>query len=110
MHSEREQQRIDYLVMGRSRPSPARTRKLRKAVVVLADGIEDRVQLRERWSHKAEGTPETHEHADQAQRRPGSLARLYAAGRSMTTSWRRRTPSWNPIVPSPPASRFAPPT
>ena len=80
MHDERERQRFDHLVMGKLRPSPARTRKLRKAGVVLAPGIEEAVQLRERWSHKAQGTPETHEHADQLRRRPGSLARLYASG------------------------------
>ncbi|KKI18243.1 hypothetical protein XM50_14340 [Sphingomonas sp. Ag1] len=48
--------------------------------MVLEPGIEERVQLRERWSHKAQGTPETHEHADRARRRPGSLARLYSTG------------------------------
>lgn len=78
--SDRERQRFDHLVLGRDRPSPARTRKLRKSAVVLAPGIEEAVQLRERWSHKANGTPQTHEHVDAARRRPGSIARLYASG------------------------------
>jgi hypothetical protein len=77
---ERERQRFDHLVLGRPRPSAARTRKLRKRPVALAPGIEERVLLRERWSHKAEGTAETHEHVAAAQRRPGSLARLHASG------------------------------
>ncbi len=47
--------------------------------MTLAPGIEERVALRERWSHK-QGTPETHEHVEQAKRRPGSLARLYESG------------------------------
>lgn len=80
-NDDRERQRIDYLVLGRLRPRsvPVKGGKRRKAprVVMLAPEIEQRVAIRERWSHK-QGTPETHEHADLAQRRPGSLARLYA--------------------------------
>jgi hypothetical protein len=81
--TDRERQRFDFLVLARPRPKQPRTRKRgrggAKAGIVLADGIEERVQLRERWSHK-QGTPETHEHADRERRRPGSLARLYATG------------------------------
>lgn len=74
-----EGQRFEHLVLGRHRPKPSvKASKRRKArPIALAPGIEERVQLRERWSHK-QGTPETHEHLDQVQRRPGSLARLYA--------------------------------
>jgi hypothetical protein len=89
-----ERQRFDHLVLGRPRPlpeapaAPARKRKGKiKSVprpvlppIVLAPGVEEHVALRERWSHKAQGTPETHEHVDQAKRRPGSLARLYTSG------------------------------
>lgn len=81
--TDRERQRFNHLVLGQQRPKPTRTRKARRSspsTVVLAPGIEEHVQLRERWSHKAQGTPETHEHADRARRRPGSLARLYATG------------------------------
>jgi hypothetical protein len=35
-------------------------------------------QMRERWKHKNEGTPETHEHA--SRRCQGALARLYQSG------------------------------
>lgn len=45
---------------------------------MLEPGIEEAVALRERWSHKAHGTPETHEH--HARRRDGALARLYLSG------------------------------
>lgn len=79
--TDRERQRFEHLVLGKPRPRAARTRKTKRAAeIALAPGIEERVQMRERWSHKAQGTPETHEHADQAQRRPGSLARLVATG------------------------------
>lgn len=81
--TDRERQRFEHLVLGRHRPKATRTRKTRRsapAVVVLEPGIEERVQLRERWSHKAQGTPETHEHAARARQRPGSLARLYVTG------------------------------
>jgi hypothetical protein len=84
---ECERQRFEHLVLGRPRPraaTPAGKRRGRRArptePVVLAPGIEERVALRERWSHKAHGTPETHEHADEVQRRSGSLARLLASG------------------------------
>jgi hypothetical protein len=91
----RERQRFEHLVLGRKRPpatipeKPAgvsrqewkiQKKRLRDAGQALVAGIEERVSLRERWSHKANGTPETHEHADRAARRPGSLARLHASG------------------------------
>lgn len=37
-----------------------------------------RAQLLDRWSHKGQGTPETHEHHNNP--RPGSIARLYQSG------------------------------
>lgn len=86
--AERERQRVAHLVLCEPRPRPAKqpSRKTRRkgaaapAPVVLAPGIEDRVALRERWSHKTNGTPETHEHADRIRRRAGSLARLHGSG------------------------------
>lgn len=69
--------------MGAPRPKPGRN-KARKGkistIVCLAPGIEERVQLRERWSHKSFGTPETHEFAAAEARREGALARLVATG------------------------------
>lgn len=88
--AERERQRFEHLVLGHPRPrgEPERSagkRRKRKPtkpvpVIVLAPGIEERVALRERWSHKQQGTPETHEFADRIRRRAGSLARLHATG------------------------------
>lgn len=81
---EREGQRVAHLVLGEPRPKPKGANRLKKgktpAIVVLEDGIEERMQLRERWSHKANGTAETHEHAAAQARREGSLARLVASG------------------------------
>ncbi len=81
--AERERQRVAHLVMGLPRPKPGRN-KARKGkiatIVRLAPGIEERVQLRERWSHKAFGTAETHEFAQDELRREGALARLVATG------------------------------
>ncbi|KQN77865.1 hypothetical protein [Sphingomonas sp. Leaf62] len=81
--TERERQRFEHLVLGRPRPKPGRN-KARKGkvppVVRLAPGIEEIVQLREDYSHKAQGTPETHHHHAVASRRVGSLARLVASG------------------------------
>lgn len=92
---ERERQRVAHLVLGAPRPAPSlperpkglskmewrvEKARLRQAGSVLAPGIEERVQLRERWSHKARGTPETHEHAAAEARREGALARLHATG------------------------------
>lgn len=80
--AERERQRFEHLVLGRHRPKGATSRRVRRkaAPVVLAPGVEERVQLRERWSHKAQGTPETHEHHAAEQKRPGAIARLWNAG------------------------------
>ena len=92
--ADRERQRFEHLVLGRERPKPESTPKpkgmpkaewkvqkaaLREAGAALLPGIEERVALRERWSHKR-GTPETLEHFDQKQRRPGSIARLHSTG------------------------------
>lgn len=81
--TERERQRIAHLVMGAPRPKPGRNkaRKGKVATIVrLAPGIEERVQLRERWSHKAFGTAETHEFALAELRREGAIARLVVTG------------------------------
>ncbi|MBA4091404.1 MAG: hypothetical protein C0494_12560, partial [Sphingobium sp.] len=65
---KREQQRVDHLVLGRPRPVEKVTEGKRKGrkkpklverPVVLEPGIEEAVQVRELWSHKAYGTPET---------------------------------------------------
>lgn len=75
-----EQERIEHLVLGRARPparSAGRGRAKRKVRVVLSTGVEEAVQLRERWSHK-QGTPETLEHA--SRRQQGAMARLYQSG------------------------------
>lgn len=80
IETERERQRVEYLVLGRARPRPtiSKAAKRRKPPrpIRLAPGVEERVAIRERWSHK-QGTPETHEHAHEARHRPGSLARLF---------------------------------
>lgn len=81
--AEIEAQRFAHLVLGRARPKPGRNRSRKgraDAVVRLAPGIEEAVQLRERWSHKAHGTPETHENHALASRREGSIARLASTG------------------------------
>lgn len=79
----REQQRFVHLVLGAPRPKPKGANRRKKgkvpAAITLAPGIEERVQLREDWSHK-QGTPETHEHVAADLRREGSLARLVASG------------------------------
>lgn len=77
--TEHERQRVAHLVLGQPRPKVVarKARRTRRPRVELVDGVEERVALRERWSHK-QGTPETHEHAAQA--REGSLARLYRSG------------------------------
>jgi hypothetical protein len=36
--------------------------------------------LAEKWSHKHEGTPQTHEHAERQRHNQGALARLHASG------------------------------
>jgi hypothetical protein len=76
---KREQQRVDHLVLGKPRPAPPAPKKPagmpkaewkieRKRLLAigaqLEPGIEEASQLRERWSHKAVGTPETWESAE----------------------------------------------
>ncbi|WP_156359491.1 hypothetical protein [Sphingomonas sp. Leaf28] len=82
--TEREQQRVAHLVLGEPRPKPKGANRRKKgkaaATVTLVPGIEERVQLRERWSHKTNGTAETHEHAAAQARREGALARLVGTG------------------------------
>ncbi|MEG8025064.1 hypothetical protein QP162_12695 [Sphingomonas aurantiaca] len=71
-------------MLGEPRPKPKGANRRKKgkapATVTLVPGIEERVQLRERWSHKTNGTAETHEHAAAQARREGSLARLVGTG------------------------------
>ena len=80
---EREQQRFTHLVLGQPRPKHKISAKRKKTkianVVQLVDGVEERVLLRERWSHK-QGTPETHEHVAAEAKREGALLRLHATG------------------------------
>lgn len=93
--TERERQRFDHLALGYARPAPELPKKpkgvskaewkvqraaLLAAGSTLAPGVEEWVALREAWSHKAQGTPETHQAAHEASKRPGALARLYATG------------------------------
>jgi hypothetical protein len=93
--TDRERQRFTHLVLGKPRPpavvpsKPAGISKqewklarqrLRDAGTALKEGVEAHVQLRERWSHKANGTPETHEHALVEAKREGVLVRLVATG------------------------------
>lgn len=67
---KREKQRIDHLVLGQPRPLEKVTEgkrngrkkpRLVERPVALEPGIEEAVQVREMWSHKAYGTPETWE-------------------------------------------------
>ncbi|TCP33258.1 hypothetical protein EV292_106200 [Sphingomonas sp. BK235] len=82
--AEREQQRVAHLVLGAPRPRAKVSAKRKKTKVVrpiaLAAGVEEAVALRECWSHKAEGTPETHEKHKLASLREGCLARLHRTG------------------------------
>lgn len=82
--AEREQQRVAHLVLGAPRPRAKVTAKRKKTKaarpIALAAGVEESVALRERWSHKAEGTPETHEKHAIASTREGCLARLHRSG------------------------------
>lgn len=125
--AERERQRVEHLALGHARPAPELPKKptgmgkaewKRKRAVLLAagstlaEGVEEWVALREAWSHKAKGTPETHQAAHEASKRPGALARLYAtnaidrdqvdaadqirrAYRSITADIPCRTASWD---------------
>lgn len=87
-----EDQRIKHLVLGQPRPAPKKLTRppglskgewkvQRKRLLAegetLEPGVEEAVQLRERWSHR-QGTPETLEHAHSV--RQGALARLYHSG------------------------------
>lgn len=93
--TDRERQRVAHLVLRRPRPPAILPRKpagmgkaewkilkqrLRDAGGQLVDGVEEHVQLQERWSHKASGTAETHEQAARQRNREGSLARLVRTG------------------------------
>lgn len=80
--AEREQQRIAHLVLGAPRPRrklTAKRKKTKAPIIRLAPGIEERVQLREDWSHK-QGTPETHAHAAAIAALDGTLGRLLRSG------------------------------
>ncbi|MBB3691469.1 hypothetical protein [Sphingomonas sp. BK580] len=80
--AEREQQRIEHLVLGAPRPRRPKTSKRKKAkapIIELAPGIEERVQLRERYGHR-QGTPETHHFFELAAAQEGALARLHRTG------------------------------
>lgn len=94
---ERERQRVAHLVLGVPRPAPVLPKKpkglskqewrvekarLREAGAALERGVEEHVQIRERWSHHKHGTPETLEHAAIAiaSGREGAIARLHRTG------------------------------
>jgi hypothetical protein len=78
-----EPERVQHLVLGRDRPVITQTskrqgkRRTAKAAVVLSPGVEEAVQLRERWSHK-QGTPETLEAVSRTHQ--GALAQLHVNG------------------------------
>jgi hypothetical protein len=77
----REQQRVAHLVLGAPRPRLPKTlgkrsKKRPAPIVQLAEDIDARLAIRERWSHKVNATPETLEHASEERRREGALARL----------------------------------
>lgn len=89
--TEREQQRVEHLVLGRPRPAPelgpkprgmskaewrVQKEQLRARGRTLLPGIEERVQLVEEHGG-SRGTPETVAHLAARQRRPGAIARLY---------------------------------
>lgn len=90
---KRERERFDHLVLGKPRPAPAipskpagmskaewkiERKRLLAAGAELEPGIEEAFQLRERWSHKTVGTPETWESAERTHQ--GALAQLYKNG------------------------------
>lgn len=83
---KREQQRVEHLVFGQSRPAPAKVQpkragkrgKRRHAEPMrLEPGIEEAMQVRERWSHK-QGNPETHEAVSRTH--DGALVQLFRNG------------------------------
>jgi hypothetical protein len=78
---KRERERFDHLVIGKPRPKAPTGKRVRKGKampVVLSSGIEEAVALREDWSHKANGTPETWEYATRTHQ--GALAQLHLNG------------------------------
>ncbi|WP_234831495.1 hypothetical protein [Sphingobium yanoikuyae] len=84
---KRERQRIDHLVLGLPRPVErvieGKRRGHRKPKMVdrpmrLEPGIEEAVQVREAWHHKAYGTPETWERSTSTH--DGALIQLHRNG------------------------------
>ncbi|UZW54044.1 hypothetical protein NUH86_10905 [Sphingobium sp. JS3065] len=84
---KRERQRIDHLVLGLPRPIERVTEGKRKGrskpklierPVRLEPGIEEAVQVRESWNHKAYGTPETWDRSTRTH--DGSLVQLHRNG------------------------------
>ncbi len=84
---QRERQRFELLVLGAPRPkvkrmvgkrAGRRKPQLREVPLELDPEIESAVALREKWSHKNQGTPQTHEHNARTQQ--GALARLCLSG------------------------------
>ena len=84
---KRERERVIHLVLGEPRPIERLTvgkrggrRKPRRVErpAQLSPGIDEAVQLREDWSHKANGTPETWHRAMNTH--DGALAQLHRNG------------------------------
>lgn len=84
---KREQQRINHLVLGHPRPiervmegkrTGRRKPKIVERPMRLEPGIEEAVLLREAWSHKAYGTPETWECSTRTH--DGALIQLHRNG------------------------------
>ncbi len=84
---KRERQRIDHLVLGLPRPVERvmegkrkghRKPKMVDRPVQLEPGIEEAVQVREAWHHKAYGTPETWERSTRTH--DGALIQLQRNG------------------------------
>ncbi|MEG8023923.1 hypothetical protein QP162_04760 [Sphingomonas aurantiaca] len=98
-------------MLGEPRPKPKGANRRKKgkaaATVTLVPGIEERVQLRERWSHKTNGTAETHEHAAAQARREGRSPASSEPVRSTRTSLPRRIRSPRRTIPSRPRLRCA---
>lgn len=85
--AKRERARFEYLVLGVARPTERVTigkrggRRKPKTVEVpvqLPPGIEEAVKLRERWSHKTQGTVQTWNAAEGTHQ--GALAQLHKNG------------------------------
>ncbi|WP_010339903.1 hypothetical protein [Sphingobium yanoikuyae] len=84
---KREQQRIEHLVLGHPRPvervmegkrTGRRKPKMVDRPMRLEPGIEEAVQIREAWNHKAYGTPETWERSTSTH--DGALIQLHRNG------------------------------